>query len=596
MRQMDFILILTFTLLISLTTALPVYAQATIEWTQFTSGYAIAVDDFDNNYTVSYEYNPAGDIYLTKMDANGNLVWVRSYNNTDNTKFESSTWVETDNQNNIIVIGDLNSGYSNPVKANSIVMKWSPDGTLLWRVVYEGFFDGSYTTKCLVDNQNNIYVLGTGHGPAGFVTKVKKFAPDGTALWSYFDNVGIGFPINFKWTLDSSIVISCRSLFGSVNGYAKIDRNGNELWSYPGVFSLTVGDAAGDANGNSYLVHTEYVSNGQSQVKKLSPTGTVLWDNVYDYSGFRVDVGSDNNPVVGGFPNQGTGGCAFFKVDGNGTMLWSNPDADGPNALLLHAMMKIDQYDDIYLAAGTLFEMAICKVNSDGSSAWTMLMSGGYARGFAFGLQNSVYVIGGATVKLSQESQGEPPVLVDIKNQSIPLGQKFKAIKVDNLVSDPDTPDPDITWTWSGNSTLQLVWDSVKRGIKVKAPQGWVGSETITFVATDPDGLSDSDEAIFRVTAVAEQGDGASAATMLDNYPNPFNPSTTIRFNLAQAQHVRLTVHNMLGEEVALLLDEWREEGSQSLVFKADGFASGTYFLRFVAGGTVETHKLLLMK
>ncbi|MBL0063046.1 MAG: hypothetical protein IPP40_16595 [bacterium] len=61
-------------------------------------------------------------------------------------------------------------------------MKFSPAGTLLWRRVYENSFDGSYTRKCLVDEQDAIYVLGMGPGPSNFATKVKKFTADGDSF------------------------------------------------------------------------------------------------------------------------------------------------------------------------------------------------------------------------------------------------------------------------------------------------------------------------------------------------------------------------------------------------------------------------------
>ena len=91
------------------------------------------------------------------------LSWEVSYNNTNNSRHEVATWEETDSQGNILVSGTIRSGYSNPVNANSLLMKYDPSGNLLWRNVYETDFDGSYTKKCIVDAQDNIYVLGTGH-------------------------------------------------------------------------------------------------------------------------------------------------------------------------------------------------------------------------------------------------------------------------------------------------------------------------------------------------------------------------------------------------------------------------------------------------
>lgn len=385
------------------------FADVTLDWLEPTRGVSIAVDAFDNVFTVDYEYNPAGDITLTKRSASGALLWEARYDQTQSSLWEKAIWVATDTEGNAIVAGDLMSGYSNPVNAASIVMKFAPDGQLLWRQVYETGFDGSFTKRCLIDESNNIYVLGMGSGQPGFVTKVKKFAPDGTQLWSYFDAAGIGAPVFFKFTPDGGIVISARSIFGSVNGYAKIDREGNVLWSHPGVYSLTVGDVAGDGMGNSYVVHGEYVNNGGTVIRKLSTNGTLLWSEVYALSAFRVEVGSDDQPVAVGFPNANTPGAAFLKADADGAVVWANLEADGPLGLLLHAQLLMDTNDNIYLAAGTLFDMAVCKVGSDGASAWTMTMPGSYANGIALGVNDDVYVVGGRTAKLEQAPAADTP-------------------------------------------------------------------------------------------------------------------------------------------------------------------------------------------
>ena len=155
--------------------AIPVlsYSQASVNWIQYTRGVSIAVDNSNNVFTVDYDYNPAGDIYITKRTSSGTSLWSVSYDQTDNTKWEKAIWVETDNLGNSIVAGNLMSGYSSPVNAASILMKFDPNGNLLWRNVYENSFDGSYTKKCIVDASNNIYVLGMGNSAQyGYVTTV----------------------------------------------------------------------------------------------------------------------------------------------------------------------------------------------------------------------------------------------------------------------------------------------------------------------------------------------------------------------------------------------------------------------------------------
>jgi hypothetical protein len=381
-------------------------AQVIVDWANSPGGISLATDISNNVYSVNWDYNPGGDITLTKRDAGGNIQWEVSYNNTNQTRHEVATWVETDGSGNIIVTGTIRSGYSNPVNANSLVMKYDPTGNLLWRHVYETDFDGSSTKKCIVDAQDNIYVLGLGNNGSSMATKIKKISPGGTVLWTYFDNAGIGAPINFKFTSDNAIVIAGRSFFGSINGYAKIDLDGNPLWSYTGINSLTAGDAAGDSFGNTYLVNGQYgvISTG-SIVKKLSAAGALIWEETNAMAGLRIEVGSDNHPVISGYPNSGTFGAAFMKYDLDGMVLWQNLDADGSDlSLMAHAQMKLDESGAAYLAASTMTQLAVCKVNSNGSSAWTATTAGGYSYCIDFGTDNSVFVAGGNIARLLQST------------------------------------------------------------------------------------------------------------------------------------------------------------------------------------------------
>lgn len=391
------------TLFPSVLFAIGLNAQVTVDWVQPTNGLAIALDQQNNVFTVNYDSNLGGDITLTKRNSAGDLLWNAAYDQTSTTRTDRATWVATDQQDNTIVTGTITSGFSNPVNANSLVMKFDPDGGLIWRVVYETDFDGSSARKCVVDKANNIYVLGLGMGPNGLVTQVKKLASDGTPMWNWFDPVGIGAPINIKFTPDSQLVISARGLTGAINGYARIDRNGNTVWSLPGVASFTVGDAAGDAFGNTYCVHGTTASGGGSVIKKLSPSGSLIWEYTYPITAYRVEVGNDGLPVVSGFPLNGSGGAAFLKASFDGDQVWLNNDADGPNNFLLHAQMLLDANNNAYLCAGILFNMGICKVNSDGTGAWYITAGTSNSQGFALGNDDAVYVVGGSTLRLGQD-------------------------------------------------------------------------------------------------------------------------------------------------------------------------------------------------
>ena len=93
--------------------------------------------------------------------------------------------------------------------------------------------------------------------------------------------------------------------------------------------------------------------------------------------------------------------------------------------------------------------------------------------------------------------------------------------------------------------------------------------------------------------------EGASAPgayVLRQNFPNPFNPSTTIRYELPERAHVRLEVFNLLGQKVASLVDAQQGAGSHAVVFQASGLPSGVYFCRFRAGSAVLARAMLFMQ
>ncbi len=103
---------------------------------------------------------------------------------------------------------------------------------------------------------------------------------------------------------------------------------------------------------------------------------------------------------------------------------------------------------------------------------------------------------------------------------------------------------------------------------------------------------------------VDEDGVGGIVAlpyetTLHANYPNPFNPATTLRFNLAQQEQVSLEVYNLLGQRVAVLVNETMDAGAYQVTWNTSGMsniASGMYYCRMQAGGYHATRKMMLIK
>jgi len=138
----------------------------------------------------------------------------------------------------------------------------------------------------------------------------------------------------------------------------------------------------------------------------------------------------------------------------------------------------------------------------------------------------------------------------------------------------------------------------------------------ISYIGTYPSTISDSSFFTITKSVVADGGPWISensvsgnlfdeegvtttapmAYALIGNYPNPFNPTTTISYSLPQASFVNLSVFDLTGRQVAELVNGWREIGIHDLTFDGSALASGTYYYRLTAGDYTATGKMALVK
>jgi len=90
--------------------------------------------------------------------------------------------------------------------------------------------------------------------------------------------------------------------------------------------------------------------------------------------------------------------------------------------------------------------------------------------------------------------------------------------------------------------------------------------------------------------------DAPAEYALEQNYPNPFNPSTTINYSIAEAGLVKIVVYNLLGQEVALPVNEFKEAGQHNVSFNASTLTSGAYFYTIETAQFKQTRKMLLAK
>lgn len=130
--------------------------------------------------------------------------------------------------------------------------------------------------------------------------------------------------------------------------------------------------------------------------------------------------------------------------------------------------------------------------------------------------------------------------------------------------------------------------------VTVAAPGYVTKSSGGVFVGED--GLTYGTILVSSVTDVLVDNMPPSRFQFLGAYPNPFNPATNVRFSVPDLMPVRLTVHNILGQELATLFEATLPPGSHTVSFDARGFASGIYLLRLRAGSNVATMRAVLTR
>jgi hypothetical protein len=230
---------------------------------------------------------------------------------------------------------------------------------------------------------------------------------------------------------------------------------------------------------------------------------------------------------------------------------------------------------------------------------------------------------GGAIVAWSDDRAGTYDAFVQRVNSAGTVQWTADGVEVKSVVSSPEvtidgTGGAIVTWYKFGDVYAQhvdssgiLKWDTSGVAISIAAGgqsnpvivDDGTGSAIIAWTdgrnGTDGDIYAQkvgSDGTLGEVTDVLERPVRTHGFTLHQNYPNPFNPRTAIRYELPGSSHVTLAVYDVLGREVALLVNETQPAGAHVASFEATSLSSGAYFYRLQAGKFIDTKRLLLVR
>jgi hypothetical protein len=159
------------------------------------------------------------------------------------------------------------------------------------------------------------------------------------------------------------------------------------------------------------------------------------------------------------------------------------------------------------------------------------------------------------------------------------------------------------------NTTSSVAGELVDENGTVVAVNNSTGNNPFTLTAPGPGTYTvnagfknpnprrwDSVMVNISVTDVGGNHSNPTVFMLYDNYPNPFNPSTTLRYSISEASFTSIKIYDALGNEVSSLVNETKPAGTYEVEFNASDLSSGIYYYTLNAGSFSETKKMILMK
>lgn len=619
-----------------------VFSQVLQSWVQRYNGTAngvefankVKVDAAGNIYVTGLSTNNGTGIdYLTiKYNSQGVQQWASFYNGPVNGP-DAARSLAVDAQGNVYVTGYSN-GSVNPNDYDYATVKYNSSGIQLWvqRVGAAAVTDGGVGLG--LDDSGNVYVTGVITGNLSDFGTI-KYNPQGVQQWLRVYN-GPGSSIDEA----TAIVVSgtgnvyvTGSSFGSGTGFdyatVKYNSSGIEQWvkrySFSGNGNDDASDIVIDAQENVYV--TGYVYSGSSQgfnygTVKYNSTGVEQWTAFYNGPGSGEDdaysVAADNSGnvyVTGESLGSPSSDIATVKYNSSGVQQWVqryngiNNNYDKGYALIL------DAWGNIYVAGSSAdsanhYNYITLKYNTSGGNQWTAIYNGpgnneDEARSIAIDNSGSIIVTGYsygsgterdyATIKYIQVP--DAPFLFSPSNNSsgLPVSLNLIWYKSPGAV----------------NYRVQLASDSLFSGIilndssltdSVKAVSGllnntayWWRVSARNSAGTSP--FSQVWKFTTGIVGITQIGIQAPKEFKLgNNYPNPFNPITNVKFQMPNEAFVKLTLYDVLGKEAAIIVNEQLKPGTYEVSWDASNYPSGVYFYKMESRDFSDVKKMVLVK
>jgi len=387
--------------------------------------------------------------------------------------------------------------------------------------------------------------------------------------------------------IDSSNTI----YFGSLDGYFyALNMEGTVKWKYQTESMVELVMPNIDLAGNLFIV-----TGLTGELLSIHPDGTLNWKVSYG-DGFiqKSPVFSPDGKTIYVFGKLSD----LYAINLDGSLKWKFSFLGAAKAPL------IDSNGYIYFGSGYNF---YC-LYPDGSVKWTFsdFIMGSYSMP-TIDKNGNIYAIG-----FEIRQQGVVGLLISISyDGNFNWKYSFDFIQPDDYWQ-PLICDSEGTvyigstfghYYYAISNNGELKWKFPLNGYQVDNT-GAIGEDGTLYIGVHKSSLWDGAEKnLIAIRDTGTVGVEKEDITPLDfslmqNYPNPFNPSTTISYQIPSNSFVTLKVYDVLGNEVAILVNEWQEVGSYNYELRIRNYElpSGVYFYQLTAGKFTDTKKFILLK
>lgn len=418
------------------------WAQYSFDWLQEAGNFNLinsmmAVDNNDDVIVTGYFIHE--NIYTRKYDIAGNLLWEMSDGSGIQSNYQHPLWINSDNNNDIFVVGYRYTGTSERFINAIVVLKYSATGTLLWKqnipIVSVINSQISFNLRSELDSMGNLYIGTHGVDPAGFV--FIKLDTDGNTIFYHnnIDNAPKGFrSMRLK---GDKVILTGRSADLSLAPVVAWDTSGNLLWT-KAVLGRSGYDIEIDDSGDSYL-YTSYPnqSSGNSGedllIYKLDHSGNTLWSHNYDFGGQdfagRFTLKSGRISMISYYSLNSYFNWRTIQLDLDGNQLWNTVyDGTSFNDEYPYYIAANDNGEVVVTGIGgpspdpnnqSYIQMVITNYSNSGEEQWMELPNiyGGAGLACDFASDRSLYVI--SYYNMSTYHYNAPPLgVMDILNDN----------------------------------------------------------------------------------------------------------------------------------------------------------------------------------